>query len=476
METVALVLALAAGFYMAWNIGANDVANAMGTSVGSGALTYRRAVIVGAVLEFSGAVLVGAHVTETVRKKIITPTDFTPDVLMLGMMAALLGAGAWLQLASRFGRPVSTTHSIVGAVFGFGIVVAGPAAVNWSVLGRIVASWFISPLIAGTLAYLLFTSVQRLVLNSVDPARAAVRWSPLYAAAVLFMLTLVTVFKGLKNLRLHLSFRAAAALATGVGLAAAAVCRAWAQRIQPALTREEREEGMQPMVVVRGLADVIDRLARLRDQALGPLRDRLHELYETAAGLHVQARSGSVDDLSRSEMRFAERVFGALQVLTACAMAFAHGSNDVGNATGPFAAVVAIATAPDKTAALTAKTGVPLWVLCIGGLGISVGLATYGWRVMQTIGSKITDLTPTRGFAAEFAASTTIVVASRLGLPVSTTHTIVGGVMGVGFARGLASLNPKVLRDIGVAWLIEIPAAAVFTVLIFYVLRVLWGV
>ncbi|OIO91608.1 MAG: hypothetical protein AUJ96_33560 [Armatimonadetes bacterium CG2_30_66_41] len=176
----------------------------------------------------------------------------------------------------------------------------------------------------------------------------------------------------------------------------------------------------------------------------------------------------SRDDTTRTELRFAERVFGALQVLTACSMAFAHGSNDVGNATGPFAAVVSIATASDKLAAFTDKTPVPLWVLVIGGVGISVGLATYGWRVMQTIGTKITDLTPTRGFAAEFAASTTIVVASRLGLPVSPTHTIVGGVMGGGFARGLASLNPKVLRDIAIAWLIEIPAAALFTMVIFY--------
>ncbi|NCO89794.1 MAG: hypothetical protein GW880_00540 [Armatimonadetes bacterium] len=233
-------------------------------------------------------VLVGAHVSETVRSKIITPTDFQPEILMLGMMAALLSAGTWLQLASRFGRPVSTTHSIVGAVFGFGLLVAGPASVNWGVIAKIVSSWFTSPLLAGVFAFLIFRSVQVLVLNALDPAKAAVRWSPLYAGLVLFVLTLVTIFKGLKNLHLNLPFRAAVGIAVAVGLTAAGVCRLMVGKILPKRPDSEAEYTMQPVSVIRGLADLVDRLGHLRDQAVGTVRDRVEHLHRDAATLHAE--------------------------------------------------------------------------------------------------------------------------------------------------------------------------------------------
>lgn len=467
-----LVVAVVAGFYMAWNIGANDVANAMGTSVGSGALTYRKAMLVAGLLEFSGAVLVGMHVTETVRKKMLDPTTIPTDVLMIGMVASLLGAGTWLLIATALGRPVSTTHSIVGAIFGFGLMVAGVHAVNWSKIGEIVVSWVVSPLMSGAIAYLLFSWIEAAVIKSVDPVSAARRWFPAYVFLVFFVMVLVTIFKGLANLRLDLTLDQAVTVAVAIGLVAAAVGGWLIRRAEVPEVDETLLGGAQPLSVERGLADVSLRVSRLRGLAGGPVQERLASIENELVALAAEANEHSVPARLRPEYRFVERAFGSLQVLSACFVAFAHGSNDVANAVGPLAAVVTLVHGGRE--ALAGSTPVPFWVLVLGATGIVVGLATFGRRVMQTIGTRITDLTPSRGFSAEVAAASTIVLASRLGLPVSTTHTLVGGVLGVGLARGIANINPTVVREIMIAWAIEVPAAAGLCVLFYGLLQLVF--
>ncbi len=408
LSSTPLPILLAAGlaFYMAWAIGANDVANAMGTSVGSGALTIRGAILVAGVLEFSGAFLAGGHVTDTVRKGILDASAFAddPDLLVYGMLASLAAAGTWLLIASRAGWPVSTTHSIVGAIVGFGAVGVGVDAVAWGKVGAIVASWVTSPLIAGTLAFLVFRVVRRTILDREDPIVRARRIGPAFVFVVVFTLSLVTVFKGLKNVTwLDLGFGQALLVAFGLGVAGAFIGRIILQR--------------------------------------------------------VRVPEGDV----RQQYRQVESIFAVLQIMTAMAVAFAHGSNDVANAIGPFAAVLKGASAD-----LATKAEVAPWMLAIGGIGIVLGLATYGYRVMETVGKKITELTPSRGFAAELAAALTIVIASRLGIPVSTTHTLVGAVLGVGLARGIGALDLRVVGSIAVSWVVTLPTGAALSVFFFY--------
>lgn len=404
---IAIWIAGALALYMAWAIGANDVANAMGTSVGSGALTLRGAILVAAALELSGAVLAGGHVTDTIRKGILDTRVFAerPELLVYGMMASLASAGTWLVIASRAGWPVSTTHSIVGAIVGFGAVGLGLEAVAWGRVGRIVASWVTSPLLGGVLAYLIFRVVQRTILDQAEPMERARRVGPLFFFWVFFTLGLVTLWKGLKNLGLDFDLAQAVGLALLVG-------------------------------AVGGVAGA----AFLR---------RVHH-----------------DGGSRGRSRFVgtERMFAVLQILTACAVAFAHGSNDVANSIGPLAAVVHTV----RSGEVAGKAPVELWMLALGGAGILVGLATYGYRVMETVGKRITQLTPSRGFAAELAAATTIVIASRAGIPVSTTHILVGCVLGVGLARGIGALDLRVVGKILVSWVVTLPAGAALAAVFFY--------
>jgi PiT family inorganic phosphate transporter len=398
---------MALGLYMAFSIGANDVANAMGTSVGSGALTLRRAILVAAVLEFLGAFLVGGHVTKTIRGGILDPAAVAgaPEVVIYGMLAALTAAGTWLLVASRLGWPVSTTHSIVGAIAGFGAVALGIEAVQWAKLGRIVVSWGVSPLLSGTLAFLIFTQIRRTILDRANPVAQMRRWGPAYVFAVVAVIGLVTLYKGLNNLRLDFPLWEALGLTILIGLAAAWIASFFIRRVQ-------------------------------------------------------------VDPEAEREFHFAtvERMFGVLQVMSACAVAFAHGSNDVANAIGPVAAVLSVSA----TGMVEAASPVPLKLLLVGGIGIVAGLAVMGYRVMATIGERITELTPTRGYAAEFAAATTIVVASRLGLPVSTTHVLVGAVLGVGLARGIGALDYRVVGTIVVSWIVTIPAGAGLAIFFYY--------
>ena len=399
-----LWIAALLAFYMAWAIGANDVANAMGTSVGSGALTVGGAIIVAAIFEFAGAFLAGGHVTDTVRKGMLDMSLIGREQLIYGMMASLASAGTLLIGATRFGMPISTTHSIVGAIVGFGAVAIGIDAVNWPKVLQISLSWITSPLLAGVIAFAIFHLIRSTILNKSNPVHQIRKYGPAFFFFVFFIIGLVTLFKGLKHINLDLDLMEALAGSVALGLIGAGIGAFFIRRV----------------------------------------------------------RIGEADPDHRFDQ--VERIFVVLQILTACAIAFAHGSNDVANAIGPLAAIVNAVENVD----LTAKAPVAPWMLAIGGLGIVIGLATWGYRVMETVGKKITELTPSRGFAAQLAAASTIVLASRLGIPISTTHTLVGAVLGVGLARGITALDLRVVGNILASWIATLPIAAALSVFFYY--------
>ena len=413
--TVFLVMAILFGFYMTWGIGANDVANAMGTSVGSGAITVKQAIIIAAIFEFAGAFIAGGQVTKTIRKGIIDPSSIVgqPELLVYGMLASLLAAAIWLMVASTRGWPVSTTHSIVGAIVGFAWAGIGVEAVQWAKIGSIVASWLVSPLIGGTIALLLMLSIRKLILNADNPFERAKTWGPMYVFLVGWIVSLVTMFKGLKHLKLELTGMESFVAATVVGVIVAIIGKIMINKVK-------------------------------------------------------------VDPTADKDFHYAsvEKVFTPLMVFTACAMAFAHGSNDVANGIGPLAAVVSII---DSGGEVSQKAGLPLWILLLGGVGIVIGLATMGYKVMQTIGTKITELTPTRGYCATLAAAITVVVASKTGLPVSTTQIAVGCVMGVGLARGVGALDLRVIGNIVVSWVITLPAGGILAAMFFFLFKGIFG-
>jgi len=417
--TVFLIMACLFGFFMAWGIGANDVANAMGTSVGSRALTIKQAILVAMIFEFAGAYLAGGEVTATIRKGIIDPESLSdnPELMVYGMMSALLAAGTWLLIASLKGWPVSTTHSIVGAIVGFAAVGISVDAVYWGKVGTIVASWVVSPVLAGTISFGLFMSVKILILDTDDPFARAKRFIPVYMWMVGFMISMVTLIKGLKHIGLDLDLGLGSTFANALPISA-----------------------LIGLVVAGAGALMLRNVKEVHDES---------------------DRFGSV-----------ERVFGILMIFTACSMAFAHGSNDVANAVGPLAAVAATVQSGGEIAA---KSSMPWWILLTGAIGIVVGLATYGWKVIATIGRKITELTPSRGFAAELGAAATVVIASATGLPIYTTHTLVGAVLGVGIARGIAALNLRTVGAIFMSWIITLPAGAGLSILFFFTFRGIFG-
>ncbi|MCE9791781.1 MULTISPECIES: inorganic phosphate transporter [Shewanella] len=403
------------GFLMAWGIGANDVANAMGTSVGSNAITIKQAIIIAMIFEFAGAYLAGGEVTSTIRKGIIDSAFFvdSPELLVYGMIASLLAAGIWLVAASALGWPVSTTHSIVGAIIGFAAVGVGTEAVAWGKVVGIVGSWVVTPAISGFIAFMIFQSVQKLIFNTENPLENAKRYVPFYMAFAGFVMSLVTITKGLKHVGLKFSTVEAYLLALAIA-------------------------------ILVGIAGKIA-ISRLK---MSSKNDR-------------QTNFGNV-----------ERVFAILMVVTACCMAFAHGSNDVANAIGPLAAVVSVV---NSGGAIEAKAPLVWWILPLGAVGIVMGLAIFGKRVMTTIGKNITHLTPSRGFAAELAAASTVVIASGTGLPISTTQTLVGAVLGVGMARGIAAINIGVVRNIVVSWVVTLPAGAGLSILFFFTIKGVFG-
>lgn len=476
---ILLGLALVVGFYMAWNIGANDVANAMGTSVGSGALTLRNAIIAAAIFEFAGAYFVGANVSSTIRKGIFDPSLITdPNILAAGMIAALLSAGVWLQIASYFGWPVSTTHSIVGAVVGFGCVSVGMQNIEWANITQIAMSWVISPLVAGSISYLLFRMLLHLVFYQRDPIAAAKKITPFLVFVVVIVLVGVTSFKALKNIWKSVQWNGEMLtphhpLAIASTTAAAAIFGVIAAIIAAAIVRRIKSEPIakrsrfETVYVTRSLDKAIKHLRRIENTATDDVRAQTSHLLERAQAISTAVEKQADPDLTRSAYAQVERIFVYLQILSACFVAFAHGANDVANAIGPLSAAVQAL----RDGVIAAKTTVSPMLLALGGVGIVIGLATWGWRVMQTIGRRITELTPTRGFSAEFGAATTILIASLSGLPISTTHTLVGAVLGVGLARGIGAINLNVVRDIIASWVVTIPAGAGLAIAFYYALR-----
>ena len=408
-----LIMACFFGFFMAWGVGANDVANAMGTSVGARAITIKQAIIIAMVFEFTGAWLAGGEVTSTIRSSIIdiesAGFDDRPELLIFGMLSSLLAAGIWLVVASKYGWPVSTTHSIIGAIVGFAVVGISADSVMWGQVLEIVASWIISPVFSGTIAFILFLSVEKLVLSREDPLKYAKKFVPYYMFLVGFVIAMVTLVKGLSHVGLEVTFSQSAFLALAFALLTAII----------------------GIFLLRRL--------RLPDS-----------------------------DQPTAQMQSVERVFGVLMIFTACSMAFAHGSNDVANAIGPLAAINSVIA---NNGAFEAESALPVWILLLGGFGIVTGLAMWGHRVIRTIGKNITELTPSRGFAAEIAAATTVVIASGTGIPVSTTHTLVGAVLGVGLARGMSALNFGVVGRIFLSWIVTLPAGAILSIVFFFIFK-----
>lgn len=409
-----IILACIFGVFMAWGIGANDVANAMGTSVGSKAITIKQAVFIAIVFEFAGAFFAGGEVTATIRKGIIDPAVMSghPELLVFGMLASLLAAGTWLLIASYAGWPVSTTHSIVGAIVGFAAVGISMEAVAWGKVGNIAASWVVSPVIAGSISYVLYKSVKHFIHDTKDPFAQSKRLVPLYIMLVGFVISMVTLLKGLKHLGLKLDFTDAIWISLLIGVGVMAIGRFFVSRI--------------------------------------------HADPEVSEEIHLAN---------------VEKVFAVLMIFTACAMAFAHGSNDVANAIGPVAAVYSVVS---HSGEIAAKAAVPMWILLVGAVGIVIGLVTFGHRVIATVGSGITELTPSRGFAATLAAATTVVVASGTGLPISTTHVLVGAILGVGLAMGTDALNYRKIGSIFVSWLVTLPAGALLSIIFFFIFRAIW--
>ena len=468
-----MILAIVFGFYMAWNIGANDVANAMATSVGSGALTLRRAVLIAAVLEFAGAYFAGASVSNTIRKGIVDPEIFAaePTLFVCGMLAALLAAGTWLMIASYFGWPVSTTHSIVGAILGFGVVYAGIEAVHWGKVSGIVASWVVSPVLSGTISYFIFNIILRKIFHNPRPVEAARRFTPYMVFVVFTILSMVLVMKGLKHRLkgIDLPLWEALLISGGIGLVAAFVSGILVRRIDvDDADGEVEENSARQLYLSRALGRAKKHLSRAKNiSSGGSVEDEVKDVLNKVDMLNTALEQESTAPANtRSSVWKVERIFIYLQVISAGFVAFAHGSNDVANAIGPMAA----AWETIKEGVVGTKAPVSAWFLALGGVAIAVGLATWGWRVMKTVGTKITELTPSRGFSAEFGAATTIVIASWLALPISTTHTLVGAVLGVGLARGIGALNLRTVRDVVVSWVVTIPAGAGLAIVFYYIL------
>jgi inorganic phosphate transporter, PiT family len=466
LTTTLFFLALIVGFYVAWNIGANDVANAVGPAVGSGALTLIQAVWIAAIFEFTGAFLLGGHVSETLESGMFNTDLFLSqkNAYILGMLSALIATGVWLQVASYFGWPVSTTHTVVGGVIGFGAIFGGIEAIQWGQVGSIALSWVVSPLLGGAIAYLIFSWIRRNILYHPHPLHAAKKLTPFLVFLVFFTLFLITFFNGVKGLEISLPLPYLLVLCAFIsGLAAGLAYLRIKQYnvLSPYKFREGRSIEM-------GLSKALKHLSRVEAASVGQMNQEAHRLYEETEGL--LSRLEEKREEGEDEYAQVEKIFAYLQIVIACFMAFAHGSNDVANAIGPLSAV------------LNGLRGIPIfgdsvsiWLLLLGGIGIVLGLATWGWRVIQTIGNKITALTPSRGFAAGFGASLTIVLASKLGLPISTTHVLVGAILGVGFARGIGAINLSMVREIAISWIVTLPAGAGLTVIFFYLLHFFIG-
>lgn len=418
-----LILVAICGLYAAWNIGANDVANAVGTSVGSGALTLRQAVLIAAIFEFAGAFLLGGNVVNTIENRIVQLDGFSSNISLYiyGMISALLSTSIWLQVASFFGWPVSTTHSIIGAVIGFGLVVGKGATIYWHYVLSIALSWIISPILGGVIAYVIFSIIRKKVFHNKNPILAMLRLTPVLTSCIFVTLSGIILIGNFMTYRISMLF--ISLFLIGLGISAYLLALFFLKRINV-----------------------------FNKTSLSGLEERIQK-----------------KENYNQEHLFIEKIFAYFQIIIACFMAFAHGSNDVANAIAPVSAVF---TSINKS--FDNKIFFAL-LLAGGGLGIVIGLATWGWRVIETVGCKITELNPSRGFSAGFGAALTIVLASKLGLPVSTTHVIIGAVIGVGFARGTRAINLNIVKDIFVSWIVTVPAGAILSIFFFFILRAIFG-
>jgi PiT family inorganic phosphate transporter len=403
-----LLIILAIAFYMAWNIGANDLANSMASAVGARAITLKQAIIFGGILAFIGAVFVGSHVTETIRKGIIDPSMIgDAKIIGIGAASALLGASIWITIATWKALPISTTHSIVGGMIGFGLIAGGIHVVNWAKIGSIAASWLLSPIVGGILSYFVFKSLTAFILDRKHPIDAAKRICPVFIGLTFFIMALSIFLKTPLGDKLQLTDGQSVLIALGVAVSAGTI---------------------GGLIVLRFIA------------IKHPAPHDLDAIYHTV-----------------------EEIFRRLQIMTSCYVAFALGANDVANAIGPASAAYTVIT----TGGIGKEVAVPYYLLVLGGFGIAIGMATWGYRVVKTIGTKITKLTNTRGFSIDFGGATSVLIASKLGMPVSTTHAVVGAVIGVGLSRGLDAVDLSIIKKIVYSWLITLPVAATTTCGIF---------
>ena len=398
----------AIGFYMAWSIGSNDVANSMATAVGAKAITFKQAVIIAGVLNIVGAVFVGGRVTGTVRSGIVDVTGIPSNLLLLGFIASLLAAAFWVTLSTWKEMPISTTHSIIGALIGFGLIAGGTSSVMWGKVGSVIASWLLSPIAGCILAFLIFKLIVKTIFAKDEPVKSAKIVGPIVIGFTAFLIVSSLFLKTPLSENYSIS----------------------------------EVQGLQIAATIAVIVVIMALFMFRKIQAKGA------DDYFTV-----------------------ERIFRKLQIVTSCYVAFAHGANDVANAIGPVAAIIPLAT----TGVLGDTVEVPMWLLAIGGIGISLGCMTWGRRVMKTVGSRITSLTNTRGFSVDFGAATTVLIASKLGLPISTSHTVVGAVIGVGLARGLEAVDLSVIKKIIVSWILTLPIAAGTCVAIFLCLRAIVG-
>ena len=412
---IELVLAVVIGFLMAWAVGANDVANAMASTVGSKTLSVQSAVLIAAVFEAVGAIFASGQVTNMIRYGVLDIAAFheQQDIFILGMLASLLSAATWLLVATYHGWPVSTTHSIIGAVLGFGFVSVGVDNILWGNLRLIFLSWLLTPVCAVCAAYLIFQIISYVVLSAPAPLQRAGKVVPICLMLLVFIFGGVTVFQGIDALGIKVDLWQKYVWVTITAIATYVLVSAYAQK------------------------------EYIKYQCLG----------------------------REQQLVIVEKKFGVLSIITAASMAYAHGSNDVANAIGPVAAVAQLVT----TQSFTQGASIPVWVVLLGATGIILGLVMYGYRIMETVGTGITQLTPSRGFTAQFATSAIIVSASGFGYPVSTTQTMVGAILGVGLARGMAALNIKVIKNIFISWVITVPMGAILSAGYFYMLRIVIG-
>lgn len=469
IDTYLTIFVLIVGIYMAWSIGANDVANAMGTSIGSGALTLRRAVIIAGILEFAGALLLGSRVSKTMQSGLIDPSLFQGDytVLFFGMFAAMLATAIWLQVASYFGWPVSTTHAIVGAILGFGLIVAGVQTIQWGRIGSIALSWIISPGISAVISYLIFSLLQKRILFALNPVQATKKLIPFLVFLIFLTFIFSILFHELHNVSIHLNVFHSLLIASVIAGLLSLISYFLLQKSGLYITSRASPFSASSLQQLVSMNKAMKHLQRLQLAAKGQLKEKLSSILHQSSTLRDQIQVQTHLYQSSSEYLIVEKLFSYLQIISACFVAFAHGANDVANAIGPMSAALDIL----RTGKLSPDAEIPKWILILGGAGIILGLATWGWRVIETVGKKITELTPTRGFSAEFGAAITIIVASKAGLPISTTHCIVGAVLGVGVAKGISGINLRMLRDIALSWVVTIPASAILCVILFHMLQ-----